>query len=206
MADQSRSTPYDAKGLLIEASHSQSPVVFLERGRLYRANPPHVYPDGAPIDALAEFWNVPEGYYVEPLGKARTLRIGEGAPVATIVSWGTMLLESAIAAARFADAHQGALVEVIDLRTLMPFDEEAILQSVARTNRVIVATEEVDLTSFGRHLYAWITQHLFWDLDNPAILLSAVAAPAAPYNEGEESEFFPKADDIQRALEQLARE
>jgi 2-oxoisovalerate dehydrogenase E1 component len=64
----------------------------------------------------------------------------------------------------------------------------------------------VDLTSFGRHLYAWITQHLFWDLDNPAILLSAVAAPATPYNEGEESEFFPKADDIQRALEQLARE
>jgi len=200
------STPYDAKGLLIEASHSQSPVVFLERGRLYRANPPHVYPDGKLIGALAEFWNVPEGYYAEPLGKARTLRIGEGAPVATIVSWGTMLLESAIAAARFADAHEGALVEVIDLRTLMPFDEEAIRQSVARTNRVIVATEEVDLTSFGRHLYAWITQHLFWDLDNPPILLSAVAAPAAPYNEGEESEFFPKADDIQRALEQLTRE
>jgi pyruvate/2-oxoglutarate/acetoin dehydrogenase E1 component len=165
-----------------------------------------MYPDGALIEALAEFWNVPEGYYAEPIGKARTLRIGEGAGVATIVSWGTMLLESAIAAARFADAHKGALVEVIDLRTLMPFDEEAILQSVARTNRVIIATEEVDLTSFGRHLYAWITQHLFWDLDNPAILLSAVAAPAAPYNEGEESEFFPKADDIQRALEQLARE
>jgi 2-oxoisovalerate dehydrogenase E1 component len=200
------STPYDAKGLLIEASHSQSPVVFLERGRLYRANPPHIYPDGALIDALAEFWNVPEGYYAEPLGKARTLRIGEGASVATIVSWGTMLLESAIAAARFADAHEGTLVEVIDLRTLMPFDEEAVRQSVARTNRVIVATEEVDITSFGRHLHSWITQHLFWDLDNPAILLSAVAAPAAPYNEEEESKFFPKADDIQRALEQLACE
>ena len=52
---------------------------------------------------------------------------------------------------------------------------ETGLPSVARTNRVIVATEEVDLTSFGRHLYAWITQHLFWDLDNPAVLLSAVA-------------------------------
>jgi pyruvate/2-oxoglutarate/acetoin dehydrogenase E1 component len=87
--------------------------------------------DGPLIDALAEFWNVPEGYYAEPLGKARTLRIGEGAPVAIIVSWGAMLLESAIAAARFADAHQGTLVEVIDLRPLMPFDEEAIRQSVA---------------------------------------------------------------------------
>ncbi len=153
---------------------------------------PHVYPDGALIDALAEFWNVPEGHYAEPLGKARTLRIGEGAPVATIVSWGTILLESAIAAARFADAHEGALVEVIDLRTLMPFDEETIRQSVARTNRVIVATEEVDLTSFGRHLYAWITQHLFWDLDNPPILLSAVAAPQRPTTNGRRASSSPR--------------
>ncbi len=100
-------TPYDAKGLLIQAALSQSPVVFLERGRLYRAESPRVRKGGADHSTqLGALWNVPDGYYTEPIGKARTLRIGSGAPVATIVSWGTMLLESAIAAARFAEAQR----------------------------------------------------------------------------------------------------
>lgn len=198
-------TPYDAKGLLIQASLSQSPVVFLERGRLYRADVPHVHKDGAPIAALAELWNVPEGYYTEPIGKARTIRIGEGAPVATIVSWGMMLLESAIAAARFVEAGGGA-VDVIDLRTLMPFDEEAIAASVRASNRAIVVTEEADFTSFGRHIHSWIAQHFFWKLDAEPMLISAVAAPPAPYNAPEEIAFYPTADNVQRALEHLARE
>jgi 2-oxoisovalerate dehydrogenase E1 component len=198
-------TPYDAKGLLLEASRSQSPVVFLERGRLYRADVPAAEKGGAPIQPLADLWNVPEGYYTEPVGKARTMRIGSGAPLATIVSWGTMLLESAIAAARFAAA-QGGAVDVIDLRTLMPFDEQAIRESVLATNRAIVVTEEPDLTSFGRHIHSWITENFFWQLDNAPVLISAVAAPAAPYNAPEEVAFYPTADDIQRALERLARE
>jgi 2-oxoisovalerate dehydrogenase E1 component len=198
-------TPYDAKGLLIAASRAKSPVIFLERGRLYRADIPHVRKDGEPIPGLAELWNVPDGYYVEEIGKARTLRIGRGAPMATIVSWGTMLIEAAIAAARFAETSGGA-VEVVDLRTLMPFDEQAIAASVRATNRAIVVTEEADLTSFGRHIHSWITQHLFWELDNPALYISAVPAPAAPYDAPEETAFYPTADDIQRGLEQLARE
>src|SRR5262249_61573731 len=136
---------------LIQASHAKSPVVFLERGRLYRADVPHVHKGGPVIEELAQFWNVPDGYYTEPIGVARTLRIGSGAPVATIVSWGMMLLEAGIAAARFAEAGGGS-VELIDLRTLMPFDAEAIRASVLRTNRAIVVTEEADLTSFGRHI------------------------------------------------------
>jgi 2-oxoisovalerate dehydrogenase E1 component len=198
-------TPYDAKGLLLEASRSQSPVVFLERGRLYRADVPTAQKGGESIAPLAELWNVPEGYYTEPIGKARTLRIGSGAPVATIVSWGMMVLESAIAAARFAEA-QGGAVDVIDLRTLVPFDEQAIRDSIKQTNRAIVVTEEPDLTSFGRHIHSWITENFFWDLDNPAALISAIAAPAAPYNAPEETAFYPTADDIQQALEKLARE
>ncbi len=198
-------TPYDAKGLLLQASQSQSPVVFLERGRLYRADVPAVRKDGAPIAPLAELWNVPEGYYTEPIGKARTMRIGSGAPLATIVSWGTMVLESAIAAARFAEA-QGGAVDVIDLRTLMPFDEQAIRDSIQQTNRAIVVTEEPDLTSFGRHIHSWITENFFWQLDNPPALITAIAAPAAPYNAPEETAFYPTADDILKALEQLARE
>ena len=199
------STPYDAKGLLIQASQTRSPVVFLERGRLYRADIPHVHKNGEPIAALADLWQVPEGYYTEPFGKARTLQIGSGAPMATIVSWGTMLLESAIAAARFVEAG-GHAVELIDLRTLVPFDEDAIRQSILRTNRAIVVTEEPDLTSFGRHIHSWITQNFFWKLDNPAAFISAIAAPSAPYNGPEEEAFFPTASNILQALEQLARE
>src|SRR5262249_13508398 len=137
------SNPYDAKGLLIEASRSQSPVVFLERGRLYRADAPSVQKGGAPIEELASLWNVPDGYYTEPIGKARTIRIGSGTPIVTVVSWGMMVLEAGIAAARFAQERGGA-VDIIDLRTLAPFDEDAILSSVLRTNRAVVVTEEAD--------------------------------------------------------------
>jgi 2-oxoisovalerate dehydrogenase E1 component len=199
------SNPYDAKGLLIEASRSQSPVVFLERGRLYRADAPTVQKGGAPIDELAALWNVPDGYYTEPIGKARVIRIGSGNPIATVVSWGTMLLEAAIAAARFAQ-DQGGAVDVIDLRTLAPFDEEAILASVRQTNRAVVVTEEADLTSFGRHLHSWITERCFFDLDAAPVLIRAVPAPAAPYNGPEETAFYPTAKDIGDALDHLARD
>lgn len=198
-------TPYDAKGLLIEASQTRSPVVFLERGRLYRADVPSATKGGAPIPQLAELWNVPDGYYSEPFGKARTIRIGAGAPVATVVSWGMMLLESATAAARFAEA-QGGAVDVIDLRTLMPFDTEAIRASVKETNRAIVVTEESDLTSFGRHIHSWISENFFWDLDTAPVLVTAIAAPAAPYDAPEETRFYPTADHIYTTLERFSRE
>jgi 2-oxoisovalerate dehydrogenase E1 component len=198
-------TPYDAKGLLIAASLAQSPVVFLERGRLYRTDEPHAHKEGEPIAQLAELWNVPDGYYTEPIGVARTLRIGQGAPMATIVSWGTMLLESAIAASRFAEASDWS-VELVDLRTLAPWDEEAVASSVRRTNRAMVVTEEADLTSFGRHVHSWIAQHLFFDLDNPPLFVSAVPAPPAPYDGPEETAFFPSAEDVLRGLERLMRE
>jgi len=199
------SNPYDAKGLLIQASRSQSPVVFLERGRLYRADAPSVQKGGAPIEELAALWNVPEGYYTEPIGKARTIRIGSGKPIATVVSWGVMLLESAIAAARFAE-EQGGAVDLVDLRTLAPFDEEAILTSVRQTNRAVVVTEEADLTSFGRHIHSWITERCFFDLDAAPALIRAVAAPAAPYNGPEETAFYPTAKDIEDALVRLAHD
>ncbi|MGE5333395.1 MAG: transketolase C-terminal domain-containing protein, partial [Nitrososphaerota archaeon] len=198
-------TPYDAKGLLIEASQTRSPVVFLERGRLYRADVPTVTKGGAPVPQLAALWNVPDGYYSEPFGKARTLRIGSGAPVATVVSWGTMLLESAIAAARFTEAHGGS-IDVIDLRTLMPFDTEAIRASVKATNRAVVVTEEADLTSFGRHIHSWIAENFFWDLDMAPELVRAIAGPAAPYNAPEETGFYPTADHVYATLERFSRE
>ena len=148
---------------------------------------------------------MPDGAYSEPFGKARTIRIGSGAPVATVVSWGMMFLESAIAAARYAEANSGS-VDVIDLRTLAPFDTEAIRASVKETNRAIVVTEEPDLTSFGRHIHSWIAENFFWDLDTAPALVTAIAAPAAPYDAPEETGFYPTAEHIYAALERFSRE
>ena len=97
-------------------------------------------------------------------------------PVASIICWGTTVLGGAIAAARFVEGGGGA-VDLVDLRTLMPFDCEAIAVSVRETNRVIVVTEEPDFSSFGRHIHSWIGQELHYDLDPVPLLISAVAAP-----------------------------
>jgi pyruvate/2-oxoglutarate/acetoin dehydrogenase E1 component len=194
-------TPYDAKGLLLEAARAQSPVAFLERGRLYRSEPPK---DGKGniIGAMAEFWNVPEGYYTLPIGKARRLRIGSGPSSVAIIAWGTMVLEACTAAANVVNRAGGA-IEVVDLRTLAPLDEEAVAAAVREANRVIVVTEEIDLTSFGRHLHSWIVQNCFYDLDGTPAFISALAAPAAPYNAPEETAFYPTAQTIETKIEEL---
>jgi pyruvate/2-oxoglutarate/acetoin dehydrogenase E1 component len=180
-------TPFDAKGLLLEAARSQSPVVFLERGRLYRSEPPKDSL-GNIVDAIAEYWYVPEGYYTLPIGKARRLRIGNGPTNVAIICWGTMVLESCTAAANSVNRNGGS-IEIVDLRTLAPFDERAIATAVREANRVIVVTEENDLTSFGRHVHSWIVQNCFYDLDATPTFISALPAPAAPYNAPEETAF-----------------
>lgn len=197
-------TPYDAKGLLLEAARAQSPVAFLERGRLYRSEPPKDE-QGNMIPALAEYWNVPDGYYTLPIGKARRVKIGTGPAQVAIVAWGTMVLESCTAAANIVNRDGGA-IEIVDLRTLAPFDEEAVADAVREANRVLVVTEESDLTSFGRHIHSWIVEHCFYDLDGTPAFVSAIKAPAAPYDAQEESAFFPSAVTIQDKLEALLAE
>jgi 2-oxoisovalerate dehydrogenase E1 component len=197
-------TPFDAKGLLLEAARSQSPVAFLERGRLYRSEPPKDNL-GNPIDVMAEYWFVPEGYYTLPIGKARRLKIGNGPAQVSIICWGTMVLESCSAAANFVN-HNGGSIEIVDLRTLAPFDEEAIMTAVREANRVIVVTEESDLTSFGRHLHSWIVQNCFYDLDATPAFISALPAPSAPYNASEENAFFPTAQSIEKTIAELLEE
>jgi 2-oxoisovalerate dehydrogenase E1 component len=197
-------TPFDAKGLLLEAARAQSPVAFLERGRLYRSEPPKDA-EGNQIAAMAEYWNVPEGYYTLPIGKARRLKIGKGTSRATIIAWGTMVLEACTAVANTVKRVGGAL-EIVDLRTLMPFDEEAVRAAVKEANRVIVVTEEADLNSFGRHIHSWIVENCFYDLDGTPKFIAAVPAPAAPYNGPEESAFFPSAATIEAQLTDLLAE
>ena len=197
-------TPFDAKGLLLEAARSQSPATFLERGRLYRSEPPKDS-NGNLITSMAELWNVPDGYYTLPLGKARRFRIGEGTPSVAIICWGTMVLEASTAAADIAN-REGVAIDIVDLRTLAPFDEEAVAAAVREANRVIVVTEESDLTSFGRHIHSWIVQNCFYDLDGTPAFISALQAPAAPYNAPEEIAFYPTAKTIETKLEELLAE
>src|SRR6266571_2148331 len=198
------STPFDAKGLMLESARSQSPVAFLERGRLYRSEPPKDS-DGNLIAAMAELWNVPEGYYTLPLSKARRIRIGEGPSSVAIICWGTMVLEACTAAADVVHQEGGA-IEIVDLRTLEPFDKEAVTAAVREANRVMVVTEELDLTSFGRHLHSWIVQNCFYDLDATPIFVSALPAPPAPYDAPEETAFYPTAQTIEEHLLALLKE
>ncbi len=197
-------TPYDAKGLLLEAARAQSPVAFLERGRLYRSEPPKDRL-GNVVPAIAEYWNVPEGYYTLPIGKARRLKIGEGRSQVAIISWGTMVLEACTASANIVQQTGGA-IEVVDLRTLEPFDTETVRAAVQEANRVIVVTEESDFTTYGRHVHSWIVQNCFYDLDCTPAFISAVQAPAAPYSGPEEIGFYPTATHIEEKIADLLAE
>ncbi|HEX7737178.1 MAG TPA: thiamine pyrophosphate-dependent enzyme [Ktedonobacteraceae bacterium] len=198
------STPFDAKGLLLEASRAQSPVTFLERGRLYRSEPPKDS-QGNLIQAMAEYWYVPEGYYTLPIGKARRLRIGDGPSQLAILTWGTMVLEACTAAADIVN-RQGGAIEIVDLRTLAPFDKETVRAAVQEANRVLIVTEEIDLTSFGRHLHSWVVQNCFYDLDSTPAFVSALPAPPAPYNGPEELAFFPTAETIGAKINAILQE
>jgi 2-oxoisovalerate dehydrogenase E1 component len=197
-------SPYDAKGLLLEAARAQSPVTFLERGRLYRSEPPKDN-EGHILPQMAHYWEVPEGYYTLPLGKARRLTFGEGPAHLTIIAWGTMVLEACSAAANRVKRNGGA-IEVVDLRTLVPLDTETIAAAVKETNRVIVVTEEIDMTSYGRHVHSWIVQNCFYDLDTTPAFISAIAAPPAPYSEYEERVFYPTSTTIETTIEELLAE
>ncbi len=116
-----------------------------------------------------------------------------------------MVLEACTAAANIVNS-QGGAIDIVDLRTLAPFDEEAVAAAVREANRVIVVTEEADLTSFGRHVHSWIVQHCFYDLDGTPAFISALPAPAAPYNAPEETAFYPTARTIEEKIVELLAE
>jgi len=149
---------------------------------------------------VAELWQVPDGYYTIPMRQARRIRIGTGYLTGAIVTWGTMMLEAAIAASNVVAQHGGAF-DIVDLRTLMPFDEETISAAVREANRVVVVTEEPDYTTFGRHVHSWILQHHFEDMDLPAAFICGKGnIPSVPYNWPEEMAFYPTSKDIEAVL------
>src|SRR3977135_520280 len=131
------STPYDAKGLLKAAIRDDNPVIYFEHKYLYRrAKGP-----------------VPEGDDIVPIGVAKTRREGDDI---TLLTYGAMVLPSLEAADRLAK--EGVEVEVIDLRTLMPFDKDAIFRSVEKTNRLLIVHEDVKTLGLGSELSAIVVE------------------------------------------------
>jgi len=165
-------TPEDAKGLLLAALAEPNPVLFLEHKFLYRS-----------LKGL-----VPEGYFTAPLGKARIARPGDDL---TIVAYGVAVHWALGAAETLAE--DGFDIEVVDLRTLAPWDKETVLQSVRRTAKALVLHEAPLTSGFGAEVAATIAQEAFDDLDAPVTRLGGGETPI-PFAEALEEMLSPKPD------------
>jgi len=176
------STAYDAKGLLKAAIRDDNPVIYFEHKFLYRrAKGP-----------------VPEGDEIVPIGVAVTRREGSDA---TLVTYGAMVTPSLEAADRMAK--EGIEVEVIDLRSLLPFDKAAIFTSLEKTSRVLVVHEDVKTLGLGAELSAVIMEERFDRLDAP-VLRVTYPDTHAPFSHVLEASNMPNTDKIVDALRRLA--
>src|SRR5215218_5277647 len=189
------SNPYDAKGLLIAAIEDPDPVVFLEPKRLYNGpfDGHHERPITPGTKHVLE--DVADGYHAVPLGMAAVRR--EGAAV-TVLAYGTMVhVAMAAAAATEVDA------EIIDLRTLLPLDLEAIEASVRKTGRCVVIHEATLTSGFGAELSALVQETCFYHLEAPII---RVAGWDTPYPHAQEWEYFPGPARVGRALAEVVEQ
>ena len=184
------SNPYDAKGLLIASLESGDPVIFFEPKRIY--NGPY---DGVPDKPLLSWakhakGEVPDGRYTVELGKADIVREGEAM---TLVTYGTLVhvAEAAVEAS-------GIDAEIIDLRTLVPYDIETIAKSVNKTGRVVVAHEAPRTSGFGAELAAQIQEECFYALEAPIFRLTGWDTP---YPHAHEWAYFPTRDRMIRAMQ-----
>jgi 2-oxoisovalerate dehydrogenase E1 component beta subunit len=179
------STPRDAKGLLKAAIRDDAPVLFEEHKGLYRA------PD------LREI--LPDEDYVVPLGRARTARAGTDV---TVVTYG-MMVHRSLEAARALEA-DGISVEVVDLRTLLPLDEDHLVESLRRTGRMLVVHEDTRTGGIAGEIAIRMNERAFEWLDAPVLRVTAIDAPV-PYAGVLEDVFLPSVRDIARAATYLAR-
>lgn len=176
------SNPYDAKGLLLQAIRDEDPVIFYEHKRLYR---------------LVK-GEVPAGDYTVPIGKASVAREGKDL---SIFSYGLMNHFSLQA----ADAleKEGISAEVIDLRTLMPLDREAIINSVTKTKRALVVYEANRTLGPGAEVSAVIAEEALFELDAPILRVTGPDIPAMPFNHVQEELFMPSPETIAEAARKL---
>jgi pyruvate/2-oxoglutarate/acetoin dehydrogenase E1 component len=178
------SNSHDAKGLLKAAIRDDNPVLFEEHKALYRA------------PFLREV--LPEEDYVVPLGVARTAR--EGADL-TIVTYGMMVHKSLEAAESLSE--EGVAVEVLDLRTLLPMDDDAIVASVKKTGRLLIVHEDTRTGGIAGEIAMRVSERAFEWLDAPMLRVTAIDSPV-PYAATLEDYFLPQVDDIVQALRYLA--
>jgi 2-oxoisovalerate dehydrogenase E1 component len=180
------SNALDANGLLRTAIRCDDPVLFLEHKRLYRetyGRSPNPGPD-----------------YMIPFGKARTVKEGKHL---TVITYGAVV-PRALQAAQRIEREQNVSVELIDLRTLSPYDWDAIAASVRKTSRVIVAHEDTLSWGYGAEIAARIADELFEDLDAPVKRVAATDTFVA-YQPLLEDVILPQADDLYKAMESLAK-
>ncbi|MDN4594097.1 alpha-ketoacid dehydrogenase subunit beta [Polycladomyces subterraneus] len=177
------STPYDVKGLLKAAIRDEDPVLFFEHKRCYRL-----------IKG-----EVPEDDYTLPIGKAEVKR--EGTDV-TVISYG-LTLHFALQAAEQLEK-EGISVHVLDLRTLLPLDKEAILEAAAKTGKVLIAHEDNKTGGVGGEVSAIIAEEALFELDAPIRRLCGPDVPAMPYSPPMEKEFMLNVDKVAKAIRELA--
>lgn len=186
------SNPPDAKGLLIAAIEDPDPVIFLESKRLY--NGPF---DGHHEQAVTPWSKHPlgevsEGHFTLPLGEAAVRR--EGGAV-TVLAYGTMVYVAETAA-----EETGIDAEVIDLRTLLPLDLDAIVASVRKTGRCVVVHEATMTSGFGAELVTLVEEHCFYSLEAP---ITRVTGWDTPYPHAQEWAYFPGPGRVGEALREV---
>ncbi|MEB3773524.1 MAG: alpha-ketoacid dehydrogenase subunit beta [Desulfurococcales archaeon] len=174
------STPYDAKGLLKASIRSEDPVVFLEPKSIYRT--------------IKE--DVPDRDYTVPLGRARLVREGEDV---TVVTWGAMVYQ-ALEAAKLAEEKHGWSIEVLDLRTLFPFDKDAIVESLEKTERLVIVHEAPKTLGPGAEIGAYIAENHIELLRGP---IARVAGFDTPFPLVHEKLYMPNIARIYMALRKV---
>jgi len=174
------STPYDAKGLLIEAIRDDNPVVFLEHKMLY-----------------AMEGEVPEGAYTIPFGEADIKREGEDV---TVVATANMV-HTALGAAETLAA-EGISLEVVDPRTLYPLDGETIFASVKKTHRLVILHEEVKFAGSGAEIAAQVAEEAFDYLDAPILRVAAPFCPV-PFSPPLEKAYVPSEQQLIDAVKKV---
>jgi 2-oxoisovalerate dehydrogenase E1 component beta subunit len=174
-------TPADAKGLIVSAIEDPNPVLYFEHKHLYRRIKDEV----------------PDERYTVPFGEARVHREGDDI---TVVTWGAMVYTAEEAAKQMEG---DVSVEILDLRTLIPWDKKAVLQSVEKTSKVLVLHEDTRTGGFGAEIVATIAEEAFENLDAPVVRLTAPDTPV-PFSPPLEKAFIPQVEDVVAGLKELA--
>ncbi|MFD1413936.1 alpha-ketoacid dehydrogenase subunit beta [Oceanobacillus jeddahense] len=177
------SNPYDAKGLLKASIRDNDPVLFFEHKRAYRL--------------LKE--EVPEEDYVLPIGKADVKREGDDI---TVITYGLCVHFALQAAERLAG--DGIEAHILDLRTVYPLDQEAIIEAASKTGKVLLVTEDNKEGSVMSEVAAIISENCLFDLDSPIERLAGPDVPAMPYAPSMEKYFMLNPDKVEKAMRDLA--